>query len=137
MNRVFISFLGIVFLSGCAKLTHLDELLRLKSLSDNQTQQRKYVKEQNKKFEALLDAVKNNRIPEYPDKKSFLKAFGEPIFTKKVRRDDKTLEQWLYRNAQKLSGSERVYVYFSETGDFIDFKHIAPENKAINQEKKK
>ncbi len=136
MNKIFISLLGVVFLSGCAKLAHLDDLLRLKSLSDNQAQQRKYVEEQNKKFEALLDIVKNNRIHEYPNKESFLKAFGGPIFAKKIQRDDKTLEQWLYRYAQKLSGSEKVYVYFDEAGNFVDFKHVKSENKTANHEEK-
>ena len=129
MKKNFIVFFGLIFLAGCAKLAHLQELLTLKSLSDNQTTQHQYIQEQNKKFEALLDVIKNNRMSDYPDKKSFLRAFGEPIFSKTIKKDGKPLEKWLYRYAQKLSGHEKVYLYFDSSRKLLYWDHVQPDAK--------
>ena len=119
-------FLILFFLgqAGCAKVAHMQELLTLKSLSDNQAQQEKYVESQDKKFGQLLEAVKANRISQYPNQKSILNAFGEPILRKK--KADNT-EQWVYRYSAKLFNSEKVCVYFDREGKLTRFEHILPE----------
>ena len=132
MDKILISIFVLAFLGGCTKLEHLDQLLTLKSLSDDQTQQKKYVESQNKKFEALLKVVKNNELNKYPDKKSILEAFGEPIFSKTVYDDEEVREEWLYRYSEKLSGSEKVYLYFNTMGRLVNWRHFLPET---NKEK--
>ena len=128
--KYFALFSSLVLLSGCAKLTHLDELLRLKSLSENQAEQKKYVEKQNENFEALLNVVKgseanqNQGMEKYPDKESILKAFGEPILTKTVYEDEEVREQLLYRYSEKLSGSEKVYLYFNAKGHLVNWQHF-------------
>ena len=113
-----LSFFGQV---GCAKMAHMQELLTLKALSDNQAQQAKYVEREDKKFTELLEAVKNNQLHQYPNQKSVLKAFGEPILRRK--KADNT-EQWLYRYSARLSNSEKVYIYFDREGMLTRFEHI-------------
>ena len=127
--RVAVFILALIFLCGCAKLAHLEELLTLKSLSDNQVEQAKYIEAQDKKFKALLEAVENNRLDQYPNQRSFLKAFGQPIFTKKVKKENQQLEQWLYRYGAKFEGSEKVYLYFDDSGNLVSWKHIKPDTK--------
>ena len=112
--------------SGCAKISHLDQLLTMKSLSDDQTQQQKYVKDRYKKFKALLAAVESGNIKNYPDKKKFLKTFGEPIYTETIDRDKEKLEQLMYRYSTQLSGSEKVYVFFNTEGKLTDWKYFPP-----------
>ncbi len=127
MIRMIILLIVSMLACGCAKLAHLDELLTLKALSDNQEQQQKYVEAHNKKFEALLEAVKNNSLGNYPNKKDFLKKFGEPILAKHVVRDGKEYEECFYRYATKLSGSERIYLYFDSEEKLVDYQHILPD----------
>lgn len=126
MDRKLIVLVGLIVLSGCAKLAHLQELLTLKTLSDNQTLQKKYIEEQNKKFQAILDVVNGNGLNDYPDKKSCRTAFGEPIFVKKVEKEGEKMEQWLYRPAREFFGAEKVYLYFDEAGALRGFKHTKP-----------
>ncbi len=126
MHRLGILILGALIVSGCAKV---DKLLTLQSLSANQDAQRADVKKQNKQFDFLLQVLKDNRLSEYPDQKSFVKAFGEPILTKKITQDGKLLDQWLYRYSEKIMGSEKVYLYFDEGGKFVNFRRVAPAKK--------
>ena len=133
--KYLFSGLVLIFACGCSTLTNMDKLLQVKSLSDNQSMQQKLVEEQNKKFEALLDVVKNNRLQEYPDKDSVLKAFGEPIFMQTTQDGGMTKEKWMYRYSEKILGSEKVYLYFDGTGKLVDHKHVKPP-KALGEPKK-
>lgn len=129
MKRFSVLMVILLFSCGCAKLSHLQELLTLKSFSDNQDAQKRYVEKQDKKFDQLLAVVKAGRLNEFSDKKSFLKEFGEPIFTKKL---DDGSEEWLYRYTAKLFGSEKVYLYFNNSGKLIDSKHVMPDSNKGN-----
>ena len=129
MLKVIVVVCSFIFFSGCAKLAHLEELLRLKSLSENQAEQKKYVESQNKKFEVLLKTIHNGELSQYHDKKSIIKAFGEPIFTEVVEFDEQILEKWLYPYSEKLSGSEKVYLYFDTTGQCVNWQHFPAERK--------
>jgi len=121
---------SFIFLNGCAKLAHMQELLTLKAMSDNGDEQRRFVAAQDARFETLLEKVKNNQLGEYPNRKSVFRAFGEPIFTKQVQRNDQTQEQWLYRYATKFFDSPKVYLYFNPKGKVIDWQYVAtPEKK--------
>jgi hypothetical protein len=121
-------------MGGCAKIAHLNELLVMKALSDNQTIQERYIVEQDKKFEKLLEVVKDNRLQEFPDQKSFLKNFGEPLFSKVIKKEGKDLEEWMYRYSARLFHSEKVYLYFDPSGKLVSFKHVKADlNKEIQQ----
>lgn len=116
--------LAIFYFQGCATLSHLEELLTMKALSDNQTQQEEFVLKENERFEKLLDVIKGDRLGEYPNKESFLQAFGEPIFSKERKRQGKKVEEWLYRYAARLFDSDKVYLYFDESGKLVDFDYV-------------
>ena len=126
MRRIIVCLIIVLFLCGCAKLTHLQELLTLKAMSDNRDLQEKYVNKQNASFEKILEAYKNNSLGNYSDKKSIVKAFGEPLLIKEIARDNQNLERWLYRHAVKVN-SEKVYLYFDQTGKLIDWEYIQPK----------
>jgi len=120
----------MVIFNGCAKLAHMQELLTLKAMSDNGDEQRRFVEAQDSRFETLLEKVKNNQLGEYSSRKSIFRAFGEPIFTKQVQRNNQTQEQWLYRYATKFFDSPKVYLYFDNTGKLIDWQYFeVPEKK--------
>ena len=135
MNKILFILGSVIFLSGCSKVSHLQELLTMKSLSDNQALQEKYIEKQDEKFKELIEAIKNNRLEEYPNKESFLKIFGEPIFSKEVKRQEQDLDEWLYRYSAKLFGSEKVYVYFDKPGKLISWRYLEEPKKKENENK--
>ena len=102
----------------------------MKAYGDNEAMKEKYIEEADKKFESLLAAVKNNEMAEYPNAKSILKKFGEPIFIKAVTQDNQVREQWLYRHAMRFTGSPKVYLYFDEAGTLVNSRYVEPENSA-------
>ncbi len=129
MREAILSFFVIIFLSGCAKLAHMQELLTLKAMSDDGERQKRYVKAQDDKFAALLEKVKSQQIKTYPDQRSILKAFGDPIMTKAVEKDGQVLEQWLYRYSVKFFDSEKVYLFFDNKGQLIQWEYVEAPRK--------
>ena len=125
MKKIILTVFGAVWFSGCGVLTHWDQLMTLQAMSENQTQQQKYVEAQDKNFKKLLEAiVSENFKADFPDQESFKKAFGDPVFTEKITKSGQTLEEWLYRFAVKFKDSEKVYLYFDASGNLTDFIHV-------------
>ena len=106
----------VVLLTGCAKLQHLDQLLTLKGLSDEQTQMGQEIERQDARFERLAAAVEEGSISEYKDQKSVAGQFGPPIFTEKVQEDGRPIEVWVYRYAARFFDSPKVYLYWDQSG---------------------
>ncbi len=123
MKYLLLGFI-LVLGYGCSTVTNMDKLLQVNALAENQAGQQKIVEQQNKKFEALLKVVKNNQLAQYSDKRSILKAFGEPIFMQTTKDGEIVTEKWMYRYSEKIMGSEKVYLYFDASGKLIDFKHV-------------
>ena len=120
--------LSVVVLCGCAKLAHLQELLTLKELSDEQDRLAEFVDKRDKKFEELLAAVKNQSIDQYQDKKSILKRFGEPVLSRPVQEENHSLDEWLYRYTTQFIDSPKVYFYFDPEGKLKEWQYIKPAN---------
>ena len=127
MKIILSSILLVFLLSGCAKLAHMQELLVLKRYSENKDVQARYVDEQDQKFKELLNVVQNGEIEEYATQKKIQRFFGDPVFVKKITKDEKDLELWLYRYAVRYFDSPKVYLYFDE-GKLYDWERYAPEN---------
>lgn len=127
MKRKLGLFVILFFLTGCAKLAHLEELLKLKDLSDDREQQDLYVKTHDENFERLLDVAKNNSLDQFPSKKRFLNAFGTPLFSEQVSLDGESVEKWVYRYATQAFGSPKVYVYFEKSGKLKSWKYFSRE----------
>lgn len=133
MEKRILAAVLLFALTGCTQakqVAHMDELLKLKAMSESRDEQAKYIEEQNKRFDALLETVKTDRLKEYPDKKSIVKLFGQPVFTRDVVQDGQPAEQWLYRYATKYFKSDKVYLYFDAQGKFSRFEYVpAPPEK--------
>ena len=123
----------IFIVSGCAQLSHLDQLLTLKASSDNRALQHKFVKSQDKNFTDLLAAIKDNTIRQFTDKKQFLKKFGAPVVAHPSVREGKPVEVWLYRYAVRFFDSEKVYLYFDDQGKLLSLEHLRPENQEVSR----
>ncbi|MFA5088561.1 MAG: hypothetical protein WC552_05955, partial [Candidatus Omnitrophota bacterium] len=114
MGKAIILAMAVVLTGGCAKLTHLPQLLTIQAISDNKDLQTEYVRRQDESFERLREAVKNGSVARYPDQQSFLRDFGEPIFAKEITRNGQSFSKWLYRYSVRCFNSEKIYLYFDQ-----------------------
>ena len=126
--------IGLLTLSGCAKLSHMDQLLTLKGLADEQSQMKKYVQEQDRKFDLMLNEVKAGTLDDYSNERKVLRTFGEPVFKEHVSEDGQELELWLYRYATEFFGSDKVYLYFDKDGNLVKSEYIEGKNGESEQE---
>ena len=130
------SFLISVFFSGCSTVSHLDQLLTLKAISDEQKAMDKEVDKQDKKFKSLIAEIQKGTIKEYANKKSVIRKFGEPISIENMEKDVQLQETWMYRYCAKFFDSDKAYLKFDQEGKLIDWQYEqAPpqENKKVPQ----
>lgn len=127
---IFISLL----LAGCAKLQHLDQLLTLKGLSDEQVQMGKEIDRQDARFERLVAAVEEGSIGKYKNQKSVSGQFGPPVYIEKNEEDGRSLEVWVYRYAAKFFDSPKVYLYWNQDGNLIRWDYQGGQDGKIEQE---
>ncbi len=134
MKRLSIIFAGCLLLCGCSKVRHLDQLLTLKDLENEQTQLGQYVEGQNRNFELMLEEVKDGTLELYSNKRKIQLAFGDPVYARSVVEDDQELESWLYRYATQYFGAEKVYLYFDLDGNLVKSEYIEGTNGESGQE---
>lgn len=116
---------------GCAKLTHLRELLVIKSYSENKDAQERAVQDQNARFRDLLEAVRHGGLGRYPDQAAFLQTFGPPVLREPDQVRGAEGERWLYREAVNYFDSEKVYLFFDREGRLAKWDHVpAPDGEA-------
>lgn len=134
---VIVSCILVIFAGGCAKLQHLDQLLTLKALSDEQTQMGKEIKRQDLKFEQLIAAVQDGSIDRYKTQKSISGEFGPPIFTKKTEEVSGPVDIWIYRYSAEFFDSPKVYLYWTQSGELLRWEFApvvsSPEVAATKQ----
>ena len=134
MRKLIFLVTIVIFSSGCMKLrqlAHLGPMLTLKSVSDNGEVKKQYVTEYDARFEQLLEAAKSGTLQQYSNQSDFLEHFGTPIYKRTMVRNAQMTEEWMYRYATKLSNSERVYLYFDDTGKLISWKHVNPPQTSL------
>jgi len=134
LKRIVIIFIGCLLLSGCAKVRHLDQLLTLKDLADEQTRLGKYVEEQDRNFELMLEEAKAGTLDQYSNKRKIQRAFGDPVYARNMKEGDQELESWLYRYATKYFDVEKIYLYFDLDGNLVKSKYIEGTNGESGQE---
>lgn len=118
--RLFpIVFLLPVLLIGCAKLAHLNELLTLKSLADEQKTVSRDVEAGNVHFDMLLAMVQSGDISRYKNKEDIVTHFGAPILRRERTSDSVKIEEWVYRYQTQFFNSPKVYLQFDESQALI------------------
>jgi len=131
MRKISVLFLTFIVLGGCAKVQHLDQLLTLKSLADEQVVMGQYVEEQNQKFELMIKEVEAGTLDQYLNKKKILRTFGDPIHVKHVNKNDQELESWLYRYSTQFFDSEKIYLYFDTDDNLVESEYIGKKDGKI------
>ena len=128
MSKICIMFLLAMVICGCAKVSHLDQLLTLKGLADEQDLMGEYIDAQDEEFELMLDEMKAGTLDQYLNKRKIVRAFGDPIFVKTIERNEQQLEVWLYRYAAEFFGSEKIYLYFDSDENLVDSEYFEGSN---------
>jgi len=120
-------------LGGCAKLAHLEQLLCIKSYSENRDIQLAYVDLQNENFDRLLAAVNAGEIQPGIKKQDLVEKFGEPVIHRPVMGRGGAREEWLYRYATVYFNTEKIYMYFGEDGRMISLQHEIPPEDSTHE----
>jgi hypothetical protein len=102
--------------TGCAKLAHLDQLLALKAVSEEQQGIAEYARAKDERFEMMRAMVHSGDIRHYRGREEVLARFGEPV--RRIRRDgpDGTAERWIYRRQTGYFSTPKIYLYFDRDG---------------------
>ena len=112
----------IFFSAGCSIIKHSGELLVLKGVADDEAFLSKKVKIQDARFQKMLKAYESDQLVSYTTQSQFIKAFGSPVF-ERIYDKDSALEEWLYRYSTQFFNSPKIYVYFDDKGQKIDFHY--------------
>jgi len=131
LKKIIIIFAGVIFLSGCAKVRHMDQLLTLKGLAEEQVSMGRHVEEQDQKFELMLKEAKVGTLDQYSNKRKISRTFGRPIYVRNVTQDNQELESWLYRYATEFFGAEKIYLYFDLEGNLVKSEYVEEKNGKI------
>ena len=121
---VCLAITSLIFLGGCAKLNNLQELLTLKSLSEDQDRQAKQVERQESNYQKILKVAEKNNLSQFKSADEFRKSFGDPLLIKSVKRDGESLQEWLYCHPTNVLKSSRVYAYFDPSGQLVDTNFV-------------
>lgn len=126
--RIFVCLIVVLF-CGCAKLAHLDELLTLKSVSDNRAQIENYLAKQERGFNRLKEDIKNNRLEQGELKRSVIAKYSEPALTKEAGPENVGIKEiLLYRHPTNYFKSDRIYLYFEINNRLASWELKPAEN---------
>jgi len=113
----------VIISAGCAAIKHANELLTLKAVADDQAHFDNVVQEYDENFKLLIEAVEQGTIKDYPDKRSILENFGEPINVNTKEINGQETVFWYYRQSVKFFDSQEVYLYFNDSGHLNDWEY--------------
>jgi len=110
---------------------HLDQLLTLKGLADEQAEMNQLIEEQDQKFELMLKEIQAGTLDQYLNKRKVLRAFGDPIYVKDVQKNNQELESWMYRYSTEFFNSKKIYLYFDSDDNLVESEYKGRKNGEI------
>ena len=102
-SYVFFLSLAVLFLSGCAYLTHPKETLFLKGLQDNQNQMQAQLAREEKRFNKLKTDLDTGRLRKLAKKTRIISLYGQPILCRQAEGQIGIKETCIYRKPGGLS----------------------------------
>lgn len=113
----------IVAISGCAAISHYQELMTLKRLGKNKEEIDRYVEDQKKRFAVLVLDIKNNVLLPGLSWEYIIQKYGEPVIVKDVTDKTAIKQVILYRHPTAYFTSDKVYFYFSKDKKLIQWQY--------------
>jgi hypothetical protein len=99
----------------------------LKRTGEAQSEIQKYVDRQESLFYALRDDVENNKLEAGVLKEDIVRSYGEPVIEREVKDKQGVTEELLYRHPTRYFTSDRIYLYFSNTGELVFWEYFPQE----------
>ena len=99
-NKFFYLYLSLVviFISGCVYLTHLDQVMFLKGLDNNQKEMQAELNQQEELYNKLKADIDNGRLKKLTQKRKLFKLYGKPVLCKPVEGQGGIKGTCVYRN---------------------------------------
>lgn len=113
--------LVLFFLGGCSAVSHMEQLLTLKGVSDEQQSIGEYVQEKNAHFQKLLETVCSGKTSFYSTQHQILTEFGEPVSRLPLAKGSVASESWLYHQQTQYFEKPKVTLNFDEVGNLVTY----------------
>lgn len=117
-----------MFVSGCATISHLDELLTLKSMDNSQTDMKRSIARQEEGFALLREDVDADNLKVGTSKRRIIVKYGEPIISSTLNEASGE-EILLYRRPTRYFDSDKIYLYFDASKKLMRIEY-KPYTKA-------
>jgi len=128
-GKLFVlSCLGLFCMGGCVVLDKTEELLALKRISGAQAEIQRYVDKQEECFYKLMSDFKKGSLRPGISKEKFVDTYGEPILSRKIDGPSSG-EMLLYRHPTEYFSSDKIYLYFYESGGLASWEYKPYECK--------
>lgn len=105
--------------SGCAAIDSSQQLILLKTLSQNQARMNSYVARQEALFYKLEKHLAAGKIRVGISQEAVRRTYGEPITSFLSREKYPGTEVLLYRHPIRYFSSPRIYLYFDAKGKLV------------------
>lgn len=122
IKQLIVIAVCVILFSGCAKLSKMNELLRLKELSDEQIAMEKSVEKDDALFDLLLNDFKEGKLEKGETVRNLVDKYGWPILERSAS-EGSNVEEWIYRYSLDFFGSPKVYLYIQD-GKLTDWKYV-------------
>ena len=115
--KITLLLIIMFFVTGCGQHVHT-----LKQYSKEQDLIARQVETAKKKFNLLVEDIKEEKLEKGISKKRFMRIYGDPV----IEIEENEL---LYRDPLEFFDTPKVYIYFDEKGKLIKWVYEEPEQK--------
>ncbi len=119
MHRPIALAVVVFLLSGCYSIRHLDELLFLNKLSEEQKGLDDIVEFQIGQFKMIKEEYESNQLERYNNQKKIKDKFGAPVLIQEAKRNDQMLQLWIYRHPTEFFDTDKLSLYFDKNGELV------------------
>ncbi|MFA5200185.1 MAG: hypothetical protein WC442_04675 [Candidatus Omnitrophota bacterium] len=111
--------LTMVFLPGCVYLSHLDEVMFMRSLEESQKDMQAEINREEKLYKRLKTDIDNGNLNKQTKKQIIYARYGEPTLCRPADGRDEIRETCMYR---KPAGGELILLNLSAQDKLISWE---------------
>ena len=97
-NKILCLCLAVIFLPGCVYMSHLDQVMFLKGLDNNQKEMQAELNKEEELYNNLKADIDNGRLKKSTQKRKIFKLYGKPSLCKPAEGQSGIKETCVYRN---------------------------------------
>ncbi|MFC1703272.1 hypothetical protein ACFL1E_00620 [Candidatus Omnitrophota bacterium] len=125
----FMMLIAALSVYGCITFEEISGLKTLHGYSKSQEGNERYVEIQEKKFQKLLSAYRDNKLEQGTSRRTIVRSFGEPISAREIDGESQAKERFVYRHPMEFFGSEKVYLFFDENRKLVSWQYEEAQEK--------